>query len=310
MGSRLPIAQTMMATAPLPLAEAVGTRNDVRVRLLLDSREKRGLSDHSFFSNALLAAQIPVVLRPLSVADVWWTVTMTAGGSSGREYVTPFVLERKTLADLESSFVDGRYVEQRRRLMGSGLSGIMYLLEGKVTDSPSHQSMLTAMMSLQAVSGFHVVNTESATATVDFLVRMHAFVLGWVEERLLRGDLRGLCADQFDVAVFSDRMQKTKHLPFREIFRRQLGCISGCGGYRADAITEVYPTPLALMTAYQQQYPPDDRVRALMLAELKHGTMKVGAAVSERIFRLFSTETVYPKYVRQPDPAAPEDGGR
>jgi crossover junction endonuclease MUS81 len=41
-----------------------------------------------------------------------------------------FIVERKTADDLAASIMDGRYEEQKYRLKTSGLSNVIYLVEG------------------------------------------------------------------------------------------------------------------------------------------------------------------------------------
>ena len=91
------------------------------MQLVLDVRE-RGLAA------ALTAAGTPFMTASLEVGDL---VIQQADG-------TPLlVAERKSLADFAASNNDGRYREQRARLMavrGSGVA-VVYLLEGRWTGS-------------------------------------------------------------------------------------------------------------------------------------------------------------------------------
>jgi ERCC4-type nuclease len=58
------------------------------------------------------------------------------------------LIERKTMNDLIASVNDGRYREQKKRLLDSGIpqSKIMYILEGSLNDIPGHLKTLYGMI--------------------------------------------------------------------------------------------------------------------------------------------------------------------
>lgn len=63
----------------------------------------------------------------------------------GLEYVLPFVLERKTSQDLLASIKDGRYLQQKWRMLHSGIPHRLYLVEtagdGSLKDSHKRVSL-------------------------------------------------------------------------------------------------------------------------------------------------------------------------
>ena len=61
---------------------------------------------------------------------------------------TFLLIERKTMSDLIASINDGRYREQKKRLLESGIprERILYLLEGHVNDIPGHMKTLFGMI--------------------------------------------------------------------------------------------------------------------------------------------------------------------
>lgn len=111
-----------------------------RAVLLLDAREKRKVEMESSLLQLGVACEQRQVLNQLNHAhfkkqvvlgDMVWIVREE---DSGEERVLPYcVVERKTQRDLARSIVDGRYVEQRRRLQALGLTGC-YLVEGNLSD--------------------------------------------------------------------------------------------------------------------------------------------------------------------------------
>jgi ERCC4-type nuclease len=68
-----------------------------------------------------------------------------------------YIIERKKTSDLATSIVDGRYEEQKMRLLDCGLSRPIYLVEGSLSnqDTLPVSSLKTALVSTQ-VAGFKV----------------------------------------------------------------------------------------------------------------------------------------------------------
>ena len=46
-----------------------------------------------------------------------------------RELILPYIVERKRMDDLAGSIKDGRYKEQKHRLLQCGIQSIIYLVE-------------------------------------------------------------------------------------------------------------------------------------------------------------------------------------
>ena len=65
---------------------------------------------------------VQVEIRSLELGDVLWI----AKYPDGRELVLGYVVERKTLKDLASSIVDGRYKEQKYRLSNGGFENVIH----------------------------------------------------------------------------------------------------------------------------------------------------------------------------------------
>ena len=84
------------------------------------------------------------------------------------------IIERKSIADLESSIKDGRYEEQSFRLTNSELHNhnIIYLLEGNIHTKPNKTMLYSAMFSLQYYKGFSVVRSFNLEETATIVLNM------------------------------------------------------------------------------------------------------------------------------------------
>eukprot|EP00762_Andalucia_godoyi_P002749 ANDGO_04526.mRNA.1 Crossover junction endonuclease mus81 len=268
---------TLRDLAALGDVERYMTSRRIELKMILDCREKRGKTDRSYFFSELLAAGVPVERRALEIGDIAWVVQLDGQPT---EYVAPFIIERKTIADLDCSIKDGRYQEQKSRLRRSGIGHVIYLLEGKWMDVPEPQPLMTAAMTTQGVDGFYVRNTRSSRETVDFLSRYHRFILASLHSN---NDLLDKCLElPFD--HFSETMNKTKHMRFQEFFRKQIATIKGCSGVRAELVADKYGTPSNLWTAYLKKSKQDAES---LVSGLRSGSLCVGQRVSSKLAEVF-----------------------
>lgn len=82
------------------------------------------------------------------------------------------IIERKSVADLYSSFIDGRYEEQSYRLMNLAEyhnHNIIYLIEGDLYKHKNKAMLLSAMVSLNYYKGFSVIRTNNIQETAEFI---------------------------------------------------------------------------------------------------------------------------------------------
>lgn len=90
------------------------------------------------------------------------------------------VIERKTLEDLASSIIDGRYKEQSVRLeecKQENNNKIYYFIEGDLLKysgrSISREAIMSCMYSLTHEKDFHVIQTRSVSDTVSFILQFN-----------------------------------------------------------------------------------------------------------------------------------------
>lgn len=113
-----------------------------------------------------------LVVRALDVGDTLLEWRRDAAAPAA----TPVLLvERKTIPDLLSSFVDGRYAEQSLRLAHHGAvppHNVVYLLEGSFSAvrPADRQKCLCALTSCLFFKGFSPMRTESVEDTAQFLL--------------------------------------------------------------------------------------------------------------------------------------------
>ena len=85
------------------------------------------------------------------------------------------IIERKTLRDLGSSILDGRYAEQSFRLKECSCPNIYYFIEGDIeTFKESHgitkKMLRSAIFSLSYYKGFSTLRTKGVKETTEFII--------------------------------------------------------------------------------------------------------------------------------------------
>lgn len=88
-----------------------------------------------------------------------------------------WIVERKTVKDLEQSVKDGRYREQKARLLSQyPAHHVLYVIEGKVTfdtTTPQHNKMITGcILNTMLRDGMHVIQTANVQETAHLLMDM------------------------------------------------------------------------------------------------------------------------------------------
>lgn len=89
------------------------------------------------------------------------------------------IIERKSISDLASSIVDGRYNEQSFRLNSHELHNhnIIYILEGSIDNFKSYSridssSLYSALFTLQYFKGFSTYNSKDIVNTANYIYRL------------------------------------------------------------------------------------------------------------------------------------------
>ncbi|KAH8740352.1 hypothetical protein FG386_002864 [Cryptosporidium ryanae] len=199
---------------------------DCEVVMLMDYREvnsastagcllkSSGISQNLL--NRLRDQGLNIELKNLPVGDVIWVARPiyenNEKASIGESYVLPWIIERKTGSDMCSSIMDGRYEEQKYRLMRSlGAESVIYLLEDL---NSIHENIICNVRSRFSSGGSSVVENVSRT--------------------------RPMYKD------WEHHSKKSSNLTVEEVFGRQLRSIKGCGPEATEALLAAWPTPYSM----------------------------------------------------------------
>ena len=198
-----------------------------------------------------------------------------------RELVLPYIVERKRTDDLRSSIMDGRYKEQKQRLSQCGVLNKFYLVEeigGRfVVDMQGNHRGIDRDVIEQAISntavrdGFYIKRTKTQGESMKYLATFtSALVQKYTTSRItlkscpiqnIAWNQSDSLANTFSVSnsveflpnfvEFNELSRPDKPLSVREIFCNMLVSVKGLSPGMAWAISERYPTPHLLRSAYE-----------------------------------------------------------
>lgn len=285
---RLPRPRLGAVTSALEVKRCVAGK----LVLLLDHREVGASKEHTLkgamFSELQKRLGLAVEARSLPLGDVLW---IWRNEVTGEELVSGWIVERKTFADLSSSICDGRYDEQKGRLLEApNLRGVIFLVEGNaplfgVEDGApkssrgfgqrlgprlSEKALATSATNTQLISGFNVLHSASIPHSVSLLVALH--------NALARdtGDLQGVSYQDF-----AERTQKHGQRRVFEAFGRMLRMVPGCGAEATEAMVDEFQTPQGFAAALR------DSSDAELLARLKQRGGRVTQPLLQHCRRLY-----------------------
>lgn len=174
-----------------------------------------------------------------------------------------YIIERKSIQDLCSSITDGRFREQKARLLDStnDSSKIVYILEGNVKSGNLPQNTIdSAIMNLSFKHNYKVIFSESTQDTLTKLLLLYK-----------------------KITENTDEFSKTLLNPIKKadkvnIFTSQLCIIGGVSLNIANKINEKYDSMVNLIDAFKES-------DALLLSDITiTDKRKLGKALSTKIY--------------------------
>jgi len=205
-------------------------------------------------------------VKALPIADIWVGV-----GEDGVVKEGGIVIERKSIRDFEASILDGRYREQRGRILSycqEHKTQPLYILEGDLSSGTGRLEKKALMKFLNRLV-FHyqlpVLQTGSVRETAELVQHL---MDQWTEDptSLQRTT---------ELIKVSDGIHVQKKANAADPKQFAIACLAQCPGVSvkmAEALITALGTLKAVMEADTKQ-----------LAEIKVGSRKVGPVVSGRL---------------------------
>jgi len=208
------------------------------------------------------------------------------------------LLERKTVADLSASIKDGRYHEQKARLMGSKEQTIAYLIEGRIPPKGvcgiAENTLLSAIVNTFVRDRIAVFRTFSVDETAKFLLKMGEKIGEFGLDKTEK-------PPEPSETSYLNTISKVKkaNMTARMCYMSQLCQIPGVSAVMAQRITIEYPTMEKLIRAYGVIESGEENMLAGLvistapksLLNPKTRGRRIGPKVSARVYRyLFGIE--------------------
>lgn len=220
---------------------------------------------------------VPHRVEPLPVGDIWIGVPSDPKEQKDQDQKEPtggLVMERKRITDFEASFLDGRYREQRGRILSFcqplGAQPV-YLLEGawtSLTGRITKKAMIKLLNRLTLRYQLPLLHTHSVEETAEWV---ECLLEQWTE------DPTALKRTQELVKV-SDGLHVQKKQNASDPKAFLMACLAQCSGVSvkmAESLVGSYPTLTQIMSRTAKEL-EDHRV----------GTRRLGPAVAKRLWGL------------------------
>lgn len=224
--------------------------------ILLDTRE------HSLIA---LLPESPV--QQLPVGDAW---IQTEGQ-------TAVVVERKTTADFEASFLDGRYREQRTRLLAycqEHKAKALYILEGGLDgkhgrlERSALQKLIHRLMLRYGVAVWATASVQDTATTLQLLAAQ------------VKEDRKVFEGEQLSYTDVMHTTKKANKDDPKAFAVGALQCCPGVSGKAATALLDAFGSLQSILAAEEKQ-----------LADTKVGERRLGPAVAKRLWLLLQGES-------------------
>ncbi len=178
-----------------------------------------------------------------------------------------------------------RYKEQKFRLKKSGISRVLYVIEGAVEDETFRPLLSAIQCSMSVHESIEPVRTKGEEDTAMYLSHVTQYLTRQLDAyRAGDGSAVPAWSSAVTLAEWWHTASKSKHLTLRDVFAKQLLMLKQLTPQRVAAIVQQYPTPRTLLAAYNARE-VDPRGRDELLADLKTGADKkrIGLAISQRV---------------------------
>ncbi len=211
------------------------------ITLLLDSRESALFSQIKDRDLDKYANNIKLSSEQLEIGDIHICLEDKK-----------FILERKTVADLLSSVKDGRYKEQKTRLLSSGYD-ITYVIEGDdvcATRQMRNQTMLSSIyIHSMFRDGIRVIFTKNVQDTCTFILTLCCKMIENPEHFMKALS----CTDANNEYVDCMKMKSRKidNITPEVCYISQLAQIPTISTTLAKNIQKQYPTMMELIKALE-----------------------------------------------------------
>jgi crossover junction endonuclease MUS81 len=258
----------------------INNNKDRNINLIIDNRESKLIT----YLDTKKA--IPFQKKQLLLGDIQIYV------NKNENNITPFidyVIERKTIKDLLASVKDGRYKEQKGRILSQieqkNVGAFFYIIEGSSHYLKPYEKTIYqgALISISLRDNIHIIKTDTPYDTGDFLVRLY--------KRLIKEDVS---SKKQDIQDINNETQPIKYIETLKASKKAnidaptsqimaLGVVPGISYKIATSILKEYNTLSDLFDTYQGLETEEEKIHLLKNIEITENR-KLGLNASKNIY--------------------------
>ena len=247
------------------------------MNLVIDSRESK-LKKY-FTSNE---KNIPISFQSLDIGDV----QLLSQSDNSIQYI----IERKSISDLYSSINDGRYREQKARLLGSvSKNRVAYIIEGNILDTTLKLGALqrkivqAAIVNMSLRDNITVYRTSNSIETGMFVELIYKKVSenpDWLVSQVKESDSEVTESQSYNHLVKTVKKENMTPLICQKV---QLAQIPGVSHSMADKVLDNYKSIPHLIEQYNLIESVDEKRKLLQNIQVSE-KRKLGKVLSARIY--------------------------
>lgn len=197
------------------------------------------------------------------------------------------IIERKTIEDLASSIKDGRYREQKSRLiMNYPKTKLIYLIEGDLTKSNksvkynkvSKNTIYSSLINMYLRDNINCFHTNNELETIEFLEQMATKLQKQGKKFLIKVNTR-------ENDLFNNLKKSKKNVTSEMVYKLQLSSIPSISNKYANAIVCKYPSMKILFEKLGKEE-TENRIKIIKNIEYdinEKKKRKLGKKVAENI---------------------------
>lgn len=186
------------------------------------------------------------------------------------------IIERKTIDDLLQSINDGRYREQKSRLLEKHKkdgTSIYYLLEGNIYNSSKSDLIYSCIINTMIRDNFKIIYSKNIEETYNYIIKI---TKKCVEFKGILTKNEIINNNYIDVI----KSEKKKNMTKENCYMAMLKQIPGVSSNIAINISKEYDSFNKLIKAYEVV----ENNKELLLKDIVIGKRKLGNVLSKRIY--------------------------
>ena len=247
------------------------------MNLVIDSRESKL---KKYFTSS--DKNIPISFQSLDIGDI----QLISQSDNSIQYI----IERKSISDLYSSINDGRYREQKARLLGSvSKNRVAYIIEGNILDTTlklgglQRKIVQAAIVNMSLRDNITVYRTSNSIETGMFVELIYKKVSEnpvWLVSQVKESDSEVTESQSYNHLVKTVKKENMTPLICQKV---QLAQIPGVSHSMADKVLDNYKSIPHLIEQYNLIESVDEKRKLLQNIQVSE-KRKLGKVLSARIY--------------------------